>query len=126
MCEARCALLSIAKPGAISPPAPSGQGRRLPLVSGNSMTCYAVLPIEGQPPFDEHLNSVPSTHMRCKITASAATLPSILVIAYIEYSTEIVRQARGRFLSGSHERPIFLREGAAHDESTLRDSHRNP
>src|SRR6266699_3713546 len=34
MCEARFALLSIAKPGAISPPPTSRQGRRLTLVSG--------------------------------------------------------------------------------------------
>src|SRR5215469_7313576 len=38
MCEARFALLSIAKPGTISPPPTSRQGRRLPLVCGNSMT----------------------------------------------------------------------------------------
>src|SRR5215813_2131994 len=37
MCEARFARLSIAKPGAISPPPSSRQGRRLPLASGNAV-----------------------------------------------------------------------------------------
>jgi len=37
MCEARFALSSIAKPGAISPTPASRQGRSLPLVGGNSV-----------------------------------------------------------------------------------------
>jgi hypothetical protein len=80
MCEARFALSSTAKPGAISPTPASRQGRSLPLVGGNSVILYAGCSALS---FDDHLNSVPSIHIRCRMTASLrATATLALPIAW--------------------------------------------
>src|SRR6185436_1555835 len=67
-CVKRVLLFSsIAKPGAIAPTPASRQGRWFPLVDGNSLSSYADWLAAC---FDDHLNSLPSIHIRCRITAS--------------------------------------------------------
>src|SRR6516164_11720367 len=67
-CVKRACFLNIAKPGAIAPTPASRQGPWFPpVVGGNSIICYATCLAVS---FDDHLNSVPSIHIRCRMTAS--------------------------------------------------------
>ena len=84
MCEARFALASIAKPGAISPTPASRQGRRLPLVGGNSVIVLCGL-IGGL--LDDHLNSVPSIHIRCRMTASFRATATLALRSPVRFAT---------------------------------------
>src|SRR5262249_30912547 len=67
MCEARFALSSIARPRAISPP--PRPGRDLSSACGRKLVFLDYAPWAATS-FDDQLNSVPSTHMRCRMTAS--------------------------------------------------------
>ena len=67
MLKARSSFRTLAKNRAISPPPPSRQGRRFPLCRGNPVVSLGLA--TRQSCFDQ-LNSVPSIHMRCRMTAS--------------------------------------------------------
>src|SRR5215470_16172147 len=66
MCEARL-LLSIAKPGAISPPPSSRRGRLFPPVRE---LCDLLIASYAAAFFVDQLNLVPSIHIQCRMTAS--------------------------------------------------------
>jgi hypothetical protein len=84
MCEARFALSSIAKPGAIAPTPASRQGRWFPLAGGNSLSSYAGWPAAC---FDDHLNSLPSIHMRCGMTASFRATAILALRSPLRFAT---------------------------------------
>src|SRR5215813_6268849 len=63
MLKARSPFRVHAKHRAILPPPSSRQGRLFPLCRGNPVTSYADFLVD-------QLNSVPSIHMRCRMTAS--------------------------------------------------------
>src|SRR4029450_11230044 len=68
MLKARSPFRALAKHRAISPPPPSRQGRLFPHVSRKP--CDLLYARYAAPFFVDQLNSVPSSHMRCRMTAS--------------------------------------------------------
>ena len=68
MLKARSPFRALAKYQAISPPPPSRQGRLFPPYCGNPVISFYARYAAAL--FVDQLNSVPSTHMRCRTTAS--------------------------------------------------------
>ena len=67
MLKSRSPFRVLAKNRTISPPPPSRQGRLFPPCRGNPVISYACYAAAF---FVDQLNSVPSIHMRCRMTAS--------------------------------------------------------
>jgi hypothetical protein len=67
MLKARSPFRALAKHRTISPPPPSRQGRLFPLYCGNRVISFCGYAAAF---FVDQLNSVPSIHMRCRMTAS--------------------------------------------------------
>src|ERR1043166_5521711 len=68
MLKARSPFRALTKHRAISPPPPSRQGRLFPHVSREP--CDLLYARYAAAFFVDQLNSVPSSHMRCRMTAS--------------------------------------------------------
>src|SRR4029450_13377377 len=81
------AFLSIAKPGAIATTPASRQGPWFPpVVGGNSIICYAVwLAVS----FDDHLKSVPSIHIRCRMTASFRATATLALRSPLRFASRM-------------------------------------
>jgi len=86
-CVKRVLLFSsIARPRAISPTPASRQGRWFPLVDGNSVSSYADWLAAC---FDDHLNSLPSIHIRCRITASFRAMATLALRSPLRFASRM-------------------------------------
>src|SRR5262245_7068804 len=85
-CVKRACFFELAKPGAIAPTPASRQGPWLPPVVGGNSIVYAVWSAAS---FDDHLKSVPSTHIRCRTTASFRATATLALRSPLRFASRM-------------------------------------
>ena len=93
MCEARFAFAGIAKPGTTSPSPRPGRDVSSCFCGRVSVCGYAVWAAASL--FDQ-LNSVPSIHIRCKMTASFRATATLALLRLLRLATRMPQALKGR------------------------------